>query len=308
MLVKKKTIYGLFTFFTEPVNVDGITYPPLSGKAQSGPRYKKNITETRDQSSYSYSHMSQLPSLPCYTPANSPTSPAYFPRATNPTTNDYPTSPAYSPTSPAYSPMSPAYSPTSPAYSPMSPAYSPTSPAYSPTSPAYSPTSPAYSPTSPAYYPTSPAYRPMSPAYSPTSPAYSPTSPAYSPTSPAYRPMSPAYSPTSPAYSPTSPAYSPTSPAYNPTSPAYRTLSPDRWTSSRFQAESSPLASPLSSPTSFALEEGINSILPTSARDGYSISRSAMHSIPPETQQGWFDGGSLGVRPTNRRGLLDRSF
>ena len=246
-ILVKKSIYGLFTFFTEAVNVDGITYPPLSGKAQSGPQYKKNITETRDQSSYSYSHMSQLPSLPCYTPANSPTSLAYIPRATNPTTNGYGMSPAYYPTSPAYSPTSPAYSPTSPAY-----------------------------------------------VYSPTSLAYSPTSPAYSPTIP--------------AYSPTSPAYSPTSPAYSPTSPAYRTLSPDHWTSSRFQAESSPLASPPSSPTSFALEEGLSSVLSTSARDAYLISRSAKHSSPPETQQGWFDRRSLGVRPTNKRGLLDGRF
>ena len=225
-ILVEKSIYGLFTFFTESVNVGGITYPPLGGKAQTIPGYDKNITETGDQraSSYSYTHTSQLPHLSYYyTPAYSPTSPAYIPTSTNYTTNDISVS-----------------------------------------------------------------------AYSPRSPAYSPTSPAYSPTSP--------------AYSPTSPAYSPTSPAYSPTSPAYRTLSPHSWTSSCFQAESSPLASPPSSPTSIALEEGLNSVLSTSARDAYSISRSAKHSSPPETQQGWFDRRSLGVQPTKKRGLLDRRF
>ena len=205
ILVKKKSIYGLFTFFTESMNVDGITYPPLGGKAQTVPGYDKNITKTGDQreSSYSYTHTSQLPHLSYYyIPAYSPTSPAYIPTSTNYTTNDISVS----------------------------------------------------------------------------------------------------------AYSPTSPAYSPTSPAYSPTSPAYRTLSPHSWTSSRFQAESSPLASPPSSPTSIALEEGLNSVLSTSVRDTYSISRSAKHSSPAETQQGWFDRRSLGVRPTNKRGLLDGRF
>ena len=121
------------------MNVDGITYPPLSGKAQTVPGYDKNMTETGDQSasSYTYRHTSPMSRLSYYcSPAYTPTSPAYIPTSTKYTTNGISVS-AYSRTSPAYSPTAPAYSPTSPAYSPTSPVYSPRSPAYSPTSPTY---------------------------------------------------------------------------------------------------------------------------------------------------------------------------
>ena len=114
------------------MNVDGITYPPLSGKAQTVPGYDKNMTETGDQSasSYTYRHTSPMSRLSYYcSPAYTPTSPAYIPTSTKYTTNGISVS-AYSRTSPAYSPTSPAYSPTSPVYSPRSPAYSPTSPTY----------------------------------------------------------------------------------------------------------------------------------------------------------------------------------
>ena len=123
--MEKKSIYSLFIFFTESVNVDGITYPPLSGKAQTVPGYDKNMTETGDQraSSYTYSHTSPMSRLSYYcSPAYTPTSPAYIPTSTKYTTNGISVS--------AYSPMAPSYSPTSPSYSPTAPAYSPTSPTY----------------------------------------------------------------------------------------------------------------------------------------------------------------------------------
>ena len=194
------------------MDLDGITYPPLSGKAQTGSGYGKNTTEAEDEQSSSYSY---------YTPA-------------------------YSPTSPAYSPTSPAYSPTSPAYSCISPSYISAKDGRS----------------------------------------YSPTSPAYSCISPSYTSAKDGRS------------YSPTSPAMP---QAHRTLSS---ASSRFQTESSSLASPSSSPTSFALEEGIycfDSDWSTSPM----YDRSAKHSSPPETQQG---RRSSQAQPTNKRGLLERHF
>lgn len=164
------------------MDLDGITYPPLSGKAQTGSGYDKNTTEAEDEQSSSYSY---------YTPA-------------------------YSPTSPAYSLISPAYSCISPSYISAKDGRS-----------------------------------------------YSPTSPAMP--------------------------------------QAHRTLSS---ASSRFQTESSSLASPPSSPTSFALEEGIycfDSDWSTSPM----YDRSAKHSSPPETQQG---RRSSQAQPTNKRGLLERHF
>ena len=128
----------------------------------------------------------------------------------------------------------------------------------------------------------------QSSSYSYYTPAYSPTSPASSPTSPAYSCISPSYISAKDGRS-----YSPTSPAMP---PAHRTLSS---ASSRFQTESSSLASPSSSPTSFALEEGIYCL-------DSDWSTSPMYdSSPPETQQG---GRSLQAQPTNKRGLLERHF